>query len=88
METVLFSYNTDVMPYSRGAQFQGIWAIQNKTISIFYGYVNAIALQRISWRSYLVYTAVMEIAALFDGEGSHTQVAGILVDENEIEHEK
>ncbi|KDE07273.1 hypothetical protein MVLG_02493 [Microbotryum lychnidis-dioicae p1A1 Lamole] len=59
--SLFFSYNVEVMPYSLRAQSQGLWAVQNKAISIFNGYVNAIALQRISWRYYLVYTGIMVV---------------------------
>lgn len=59
--SLFFSYNVEVMPYSLRAQSQGVWAVQNKAINIFNGYVNAIALQRISWRYYLVYTGIMVV---------------------------
>ncbi|ORY52176.1 hypothetical protein BCR35DRAFT_337691 [Leucosporidium creatinivorum] len=56
---LFFSYQTEVLTFSTRAKGMMIWGIANKTLSIFNAYVNSIALERIGFRYYIVYTCIL-----------------------------
>ncbi|ORY52174.1 general substrate transporter [Leucosporidium creatinivorum] len=56
---LFFSYQTEVLTFSTRAKGMMIWGISNKVISIFNAYVNSIALERIGFRYYIVYTCIL-----------------------------
>ncbi|GAA6017706.1 hypothetical protein JCM10207_000470, partial [Rhodosporidiobolus poonsookiae] len=56
---LFFSYQVECLSYSMRAKGMMVWGIANKVISVFNSYVNSIALERIGWRYYCVYNALL-----------------------------
>ncbi|GAA5940153.1 hypothetical protein JCM1841_005965 [Sporobolomyces salmonicolor] len=58
---LFFSYQVECLSYAMRAKGMIVWGIANKIISIFNAYVNSIALGRIGYKYYIVYTCILTV---------------------------
>ncbi|KAM0755183.1 general substrate transporter [Meredithblackwellia eburnea MCA 4105] len=61
---LFFSYQAEILTYSIRAKGMMIWTITVKCIATFNAYVNSIALAKIGWKYYTVYTCTLTITGI------------------------
>ncbi|KAL8284065.1 hypothetical protein RQP46_005178 [Phenoliferia psychrophenolica] len=59
--SLFYSYQVEILTYSTRAKGMMIWTITSKCCSIFNAYANSVALAKIGWHYYLVYTGTLVI---------------------------
>ncbi|KAL8292747.1 hypothetical protein RQP46_001359 [Phenoliferia psychrophenolica] len=61
---LFFSYQAEILTYSTRAKGMMIWTVVVKCCSIFSAYTNSVALAKIGWHYYLVYTGILVVTGI------------------------
>ncbi|KAI5476526.1 general substrate transporter [Pseudohyphozyma bogoriensis] len=61
---LFFSYQAEILTYSIRAKGMMIWQMTVKCLSVFNAYANSVALAKIGWKYYLVYTGTLTVTGI------------------------